>query len=556
VEDANEQQRLTRLYEQLRLKLLDLSKKNPMLNYRLGTRSKRQLQIVDGVLEDIYRKLVGEDGDLKIAFLQPPDDIPPEERTEDFISALEHAKVSDIEYITELDELERAERNDEFAFAAIERELRIKVRAQLGLPPRPGRNDVNRADHARSLGIDPSPDLQQARSKSSRDDDSLQTLKYPDELESIMEKISSDARLAEQEMGVSTLFLAFGFLEWYEADDSDKKAYAPLLLLPVNIESRKVRGKDIYCLSAREGGGETNLSLQKLLEERYNRELPNFVVEEDETLASIEDYLDHTRIAIEGLKRWNIRRWLVLGHFAFGRFLMYIDLNPENWQDHPTHHSLVNAILTGSEHEKEGSLRVPIPDDYQIDEPEVEKIAPLLIQDADASQHSALIDMMREKNLVIQGPPGTGKSQTIANMIGNAVYAGKRVLFLSEKQAALEVVKRRLDRAGLGDFCLELHSDKASPRSVIESLKARRDLGWGQPRRSPAGASDVTWFESRKAIGDYLDQLHAELPNGSTPYALIWKALRGRTQDTDVVNAFQHVEFPTALLGATANISE
>jgi DNA replication protein DnaC len=60
--------------------------------------------------------------------------------------------------------------------------------------------------------------------------------------------------------------------------------------------------------------------------------------------------------------------------------------------------------------------------------------------------------MMREKNLVIQGPPGTGKSQTIANMIANAVYAGKRVLFLSEKQAALKVVKRRLDRAGLGDF--------------------------------------------------------------------------------------------------------
>jgi Protein of unknown function (DUF4011) len=556
VEDTNEQQRLVRLYEQLRLKLLDLSKKNPMLNYRLGTRSKRHLQIIDGVLEDIYRKLVGEDAALKIAFLQPPDDIPPEERTEDFISALEHAKVSDIEYITKLDELERAERDDEFAFAAIERELRIKVRAQLGLPPRPGRNDVNRADHARSLGIDPSPDLQQERSESSPDDDSLRTLKYPDELESIMEKISSDARLAEQEMGVSTLFLAFGFLEWYEADDSDKRAYAPLLLLPINVESRKVRGKDIYYLSARESGGETNLSLQKLLEERYNRELPNFVAEEDEALASIEDYLDSTRTAVEGLKRWNIRRWLVLGHFAFGRFLMYIDLNPDNWQGHPTHHSLVNAILTGSEYKGDEPLRDPMSDDYHIDDPEVEKIAPLLIQDADASQHSALIDMMGEKNLVIQGPPGTGKSQTIANMIANAIYTGKRVLFLSEKQAALEVVKRRLDRAGLGDFCLELHSDKASPKSVIESLKARRDLGWGQPRRSPAGASDVTWFESRKAIRDYLDELHTEFPDGSTPYALIWKALRGRTQDADVVNAFQHVEFPTPLLGAAANISE
>jgi hypothetical protein len=323
MEDANEQQRLTKLYEQLRLKLLDLSKKNPMLNYRLGARSKRHLQIVDEVLEEAYRKLVGEDVALKIAFLQEPDDIPPEERTEDYISALEHAKVSDIEYLTELEALEQAERDDEIALAAIERGLRSKVRAQLGLPPRPARAEVNRADHARSLGIDPSPELQPEPCKPSHDDRSLQTLKYPDELESVMEKISNDARLAEQEMGVSTLFLAFGFLEWYEADDSDKKAYAPLVLLPVKVERQKVRGKDVYYLSLREGAGEANLSLQKLLEEKYNRELPNFEVEEDERLGSIERYLERTRAAIDGLKRWHIRRWLVLGHFAFGRFLMY-----------------------------------------------------------------------------------------------------------------------------------------------------------------------------------------------------------------------------------------
>jgi hypothetical protein len=120
-----------------------------------------------------------------------------------------------------------------------------------------------------------------------------------------MEKIANDAWLAEQEMGVSTLFLAFGFLEWYEADDSDKKAYAPLLLLPVKVERQKVRGKEIYYLSLREGAGEANLSLQKLLEEKYNRELPNFEVEEEETLASIEGYLDRTRAAIDGLKRWH-----------------------------------------------------------------------------------------------------------------------------------------------------------------------------------------------------------------------------------------------------------
>jgi hypothetical protein len=553
--DANERQRLTKLYEQLRLKLLDLSKKNPMLNYRFGARSRRHLQVVDEVLEEVYRNLVGEDAALKIAFLQEPDDIPPEEKTEDFISALEHAKVSDIEYLTKLEELEQAGRDDDTALAAIERELRTKVRAQLGLPLRPRRTDINRADHARSLEIDPSPELQPERSKPSHDDHSLQTLKYPDELESVMEKISNDARLAEQEMGVSTLFLAFGFLEWYEDDNSDKKAYAPLLLLPVKVERQKMRGKDVYYLSVREGAGEVNLSLQKLLEERFNRELPNFEAEEEETLGSIEGYLDRTRLAIDGLKRWHIRRWLVLGHFAFGRFLIYVDLKPENWRDHPASHPLVNAILSGSEHEEDAPLRPPIPDDYPIDEPELENVAPLLIQDADASQHSALIDMMRERNLVIQGPPGTGKSQTIANMIANALAAGKRVLFLAEKQAALDVVKRRLDRAGLGDFCLELHSDKASPKFVVESLKARGDLGWGRTPRASAPLSDVTWHESRKAITAYLDALHTEWPNSHTPFTMIWKAVRGRTQDADVIDAFERVELPTALLGDADEVS-
>jgi hypothetical protein len=168
--DVNEQQRLTKLYEQLRVKLLDLSKKNPMLNYRLGARSKRHLQIVDEVLEEVYRKLVGEDAALKIAFLQEPEDIPSEERTEDFISVLEHAKVSDIKYLTKLEEQEQAGRDDETTLASIERELRSKVRAQLGLPPRPSRADVNRADHARSLGIDPGPELQPERSKPSHDE--------------------------------------------------------------------------------------------------------------------------------------------------------------------------------------------------------------------------------------------------------------------------------------------------------------------------------------------------------------------------------------------------
>jgi len=539
--------RLSLLYEQLRLKLLDLSKKNRMLNYSLVAKSKRSLQIIDEVLEEVYKKLVEEEASVRILPLDEPDDIPPEERTEDFISAFQHSKVSDIEYLTKLEVLESQGRDDEIALSKLERELRDKVRSQLGLPPRPKKAEINRAEHARSRGIDPNPELQAKISKASHSNQALQTLKFPDELESVMEKISSDARLAEQEMGLSTLFLAFGFLEWYESDASDKKAFAPLLLLPVRLDAEKARGQEVFCLSAREGAAEANLSLQKLLEKNFNRKLPDLDAGDDESAASVEDYLERVRAAIQGLARWQVHRWLVLGHFAFGRFAMYADLNSEKWANHPAEHVLVSAILRGTEGSGEGGLLPTIPEDYSIDEPEIEKIAPLLIQDADASQHSALIDAMREKNLVIQGPPGTGKSQTITNIIANALAVDKKVLFLADKQAALQVVKRRLTRAGLGEFCLELHSDKSSPKLVIESLKQRVDVGSNGPKKASQPA-DVAWHENRKEIKAYLDALHAEQPDGMTPFQLIWKALHGRSENSDIVDAFKSISLPEDLL--------
>ena len=315
----------------------------------------------------------------------------------------------------------------------------------------------------------------------------------------VMEKISSDAQLAEQEMGLSTLFVAFGFLEWYESDTSDKYAFAPLLLLPVQIEKTKVRGKNSYSLSLREGGVEANLSLQKLLEEKFGRKLPDFELDDQDAIGSIELYLQQVTSAIDRLKRWQVRRWLVLGHFSFGRFAMYADLDPEKWGD-VVAHDLVGSILRGVEQKADPNQLPSIPEDYPIDDPEIERLAPFLIQDADASQHSALVDVMKGSNLVIQGPPGTGKSQTITNVIANALAVGKRVLFLAEKQAALEVVKRRLDRAGLGQFCLELHSHKASSKSIIENLVTRADLGWGKSSLYGEPKVDPDWRRNRQEV--------------------------------------------------------
>lgn len=556
-DDLDEQNRLTEVYGRLRLKLLDLSKKNRMLNYNLGSRSKRHLQIVDEVMDEVYKKLAGDDVALRIEPLDEPEDVPPEEKTEEFVGALEHAKVSNLEYLTKLEALESAGRDDELALAKVERELRDHIRSEFGLPPRPKKTEINRADLARQAGIDPNFELSPVKTKSSHSDAALQTLKFPDELDRIMGKIVADAKLAEQEMGISTLFLSFGFLEWYESDASDKRAFAPLLLLPVTVDVKKQYGKNTYSLAASESSAESNLSLQKLLETNvaFHRKLPAFENGDDEKVGSIEGYFDGVREAITGLGRWQIHRWMVLGHFAFGRFAVYADLSPENWSVDPVEHSLVGSILRGTDatgDTGDGALMPGDPTDYAIDDPQVEALAPFLIHDADASQHSALIDAMKGHNLVIHGPPGTGKSQTIANIIANGLAANKTILFVAEKQAALEVVKRRLGKAGIGEFCLELHSDKASPKAVLESIEERLKV---QSIAAPPEPGR-SLHENRVAIAKYLDALHAVQPSGRTPFDLIWQALRGSTLHPGAVEALSGITLPAELLNSAADLSQ
>lgn len=341
--------RLANVYSALRDKLLDLTKRNRMLSYSLGARSRRSLQIVDAIPNAVYRALVDQDASLTLKALDEPKDIPVDEKSEDFLEALDHARNTDIAYLTQIRALESTGRDDEFAVAAAELELRIQVRASLGMPARPTLKEINRNDHARSLGINPNMELPVSASDKVKRVRGLQTLKFPDELEATLELIAGDARLAEQEMGLSTLFLSFGFLEWYGSDASDIKSFAPLLLLPVRLERKKVSGKWNYSISSAADAVEANLSLQKFLELEFGRQLPEIEALDEEQSTSIDDYLSRVAVAIDGLARWKVHRWLVLGHFSFGRLAMYADLSLENWKQSPIDHKVLKVILQGSE---------------------------------------------------------------------------------------------------------------------------------------------------------------------------------------------------------------
>ena len=158
---------------------------------------------------------------------------------------------------------------------------------------------------------------------------------------------------------------------------------------------------------------------------------------------------------------------------------MYEDLEAEKWpKDWWVNSENIQTLLFGSDHEQ-STLAVTNPDlikNFDRDVP--------LVLDADSSQSAAINEVLAGRNLVIEGPPGTGKSQTIANLIAALISEGKTVLFASEKLAALKVVKNKLDAVGLGDFCLELHSDQADKHQLRVNLKKRLELKkTGSPTR-------------------------------------------------------------------------
>jgi very-short-patch-repair endonuclease len=333
-------------------------------------------------------------------------------------------------------------------------------------------------------------------------DNKLQTDEPPAKLESRLLNTYYTARTSLEETGVNILYLALGMLTWYEADSSDEPRQAPLVLVPVLLE----RGTAAERFKLRYIGAEveSNLSLQAKLKAGFGIALPD--LEEDTPMA---DYFASAKAAVAGRPRWQVDiDRLALGFFSFGKFLLYRDLDPANWPDgvlldHPAIAALLGAD-TGFQ-----DATPTVGDDAFLD---TESPAADLHQvlDADSSQLLALLAVHEGRNLVIQGPPGTGKSQTIANLLAEAIGAGKKVLFVAEKMAALEVVKRRLDALGLGAACLELHSHKANKKALHDEL--RQTLSLGRPASAAAVEDQMTQLPRyRQALNDYALAVNAPL---------------------------------------------
>lgn len=341
-------------------------------------------------------------------------------------------------------------------------------------------------------------------------DNKIQTGLFPKVLEGRLRGLTQRSNAAIEEMGTNILYLSLGFLEWYEDSNSNKANYAPLFLVPVNLQRGsldKVLGIFKYTISYSGEDIMTNLSLAEKLKRDFGMELP--MVEDDSTP---ERYLESVRDLIRNSHpRWKVRRWVSLALLNFNKLLMYLDLDAARWpgDEGLKNHEIVQQILRGPSEETDENEAPDFLREYSIDEtPEIHTTSPLVF-DADSSQHSALIDALEGKNLVVEGPPGTGKSQTISNLIAAALGRGKTVLFVAEKLAALEVVKRRLDHADLGDFCLELHSHKTQKRAFLDNIQHRLDRKGKFPAPATLQRKIDAYEQEKTTLNNYVEAINS-----------------------------------------------
>lgn len=330
-----------------------------------------------------------------------------------------------------------------------------------------------------------------------------------DELHQVLTRLYRQSRLSIEENGANTLFLAIGLMRWYETPTSTVPRFAPILLLPIEIVRKSItRG---YVIRSRGEDTTVNITLLELLRQKFGINVSGLeTLPTDSSGVDVVKVFNIIRKAIMEQPRWDVEELSIIGSFSFNKFLMWNDIHYN--VDVLRQNKIVNGMVTGT---------INWGSDIQeesIDLDQTFSVGDLaLLMPADSSQVEAISAALSEKSFVLHGPPGTGKSQTITNIIANALYRGKKVLFVAEKMAALQVVQRRLDSIGLAPFCLELHSNKAKKSSVIEQLRHTVEVTkkkTGQQFQKEAAQLNAL----RNELNGYVTALHKTYPAGRSLY--------------------------------------
>ncbi len=320
--------------------------------------------------------------------------------------------------------------------------------------------------------------------------------------------IYRQARTDLDDGGVNTAFIAMGFLKWKERESDTTYYKAPLILIPIKLIKESALGN--FSVQRIDNEPIINVTLLEMLKRQFKLEIGSnyegFMIRDEHGL-DVQKILQLFRKLVVEMKDWEVIEGASLGIFSFGKFIMWTDMTEraEALRSNP----LVNHLVQGGGYYDDG-ISVPDPATVVNNINLEEFFCPM---SADSSQLAAVAYSAAGKSFVLHGPPGTGKSQTITNIIAHNLALGRRVLFVSEKKAALDVVYKRLSSVGLAPFCLELHSNKSGKTDVLKQFKDILEyIDKGYPAEWEQTVS--TMSEIRANLNEYVATLHHVYPNG------------------------------------------
>lgn len=329
------------------------------------------------------------------------------------------------------------------------------------------------------------------------------------------------ARNSIEENGANTLFLSVGSIRWYEVG-GQRAFYAPILFIPIEMVRHNAKK---YIIRARDEEPIMNITLMEMMRQTFEMKIPDIspIPMTEEGRLDWKKVFGLMQVCIDGINasnggdsKWEITEECMVGVFSFTKFVMWNDIHSH--ADILAKHKLLRSMV-------EGHITWSTDDSQNIDARQLDATAkPMeyaLPVDVDSSQLEAVVDSGRGNTFILYGPPGTGKSQTITNMIANALYQGKRVLFVAEKKAALDVVQNRLGKIGLDPFCLELHSNKVDKKSVLNQLETALNAGAETKKARGFESRSTELFTKRQELNAYIEALHKKRESGLSLYECI-----------------------------------
>lgn len=340
-------------------------------------------------------------------------------------------------------------------------------------------------------------------------------------------KIMKTSNEIMKETGINVAYIAFGFIHWKDTNYADTVRYAPILLIPIQITNKSLT--DPYIISVLDDEILINKTFSCKLNNEYGITLPEYGNE-----TTLEEYFESVQNLVSKLG-WEISKECKIGLFSFAKINMYMDL--KNNKDKILNNLIVNKLLGGSSDSYDESGE-------DIDGSEVGKdsiIDLCNVVDADSSQIDAIEMTKSGKSFVLQGPPGTGKSQTITNIIAECLNDGKKVLFVSEKLAALRVVYNKMQQTGIADFCLQLHSNKANKKDVIKDICNNFDIQKNEINQLKVDEEINVKVKAKEKLDSYDYNLHKINPVINKSLYDLYECLAKFDKDPDVICEVQDI---------------